>query len=237
MFSQHVADKLKSYVYRLIDPRNGETFYVGKGTGNRVFDHAKGEPSATVDDLDEKLSRIREIRLDWFEVAHVIHRHGMTSDQAFEVEAALIDAYPEVTNQIGGRSSGERGLMHADQIIRRDEAPMAVFKHKLVLININRSATERESVYEAVRYAWKLNLERAAKAEYVLAVRQGLIVGAFIADKWLEATTHNFPRLAVDLPGRRGFVGHEAPETVSNEYKGRRVPRKRGEANPVLYIG
>ena len=34
--------KMNYYVYRLIDPRNGETFYVGKGKGNRVFQHMKG---------------------------------------------------------------------------------------------------------------------------------------------------------------------------------------------------
>ena len=38
-----VASKLKTYVYRLIDPRNGETFYVGKGKGNRVFAHVCAE--------------------------------------------------------------------------------------------------------------------------------------------------------------------------------------------------
>ena len=43
MFSPEVSDKLEYYVYRLIDPRNGDTFYVGKGKGNRVFDHVKGE--------------------------------------------------------------------------------------------------------------------------------------------------------------------------------------------------
>lgn len=35
LFASEVAVQLKTYVYRLIDPRNGETFYVGKGTGNR----------------------------------------------------------------------------------------------------------------------------------------------------------------------------------------------------------
>lgn len=30
-FSPFVSDQLKNYVYRLIDPRNGNTFYVGKG--------------------------------------------------------------------------------------------------------------------------------------------------------------------------------------------------------------
>ena len=42
-FPKEIFPKLKYYVYRLIDPRNGETFYVGKGKGDRVFAHANGE--------------------------------------------------------------------------------------------------------------------------------------------------------------------------------------------------
>ena len=38
-FSLPVIKKLNYYVYRLIDPRNGNTFYAGKGKGNRVFAH------------------------------------------------------------------------------------------------------------------------------------------------------------------------------------------------------
>ena len=34
-----VQEELGNYVYRLIDPRNGETFYVGKGKGNRIYAH------------------------------------------------------------------------------------------------------------------------------------------------------------------------------------------------------
>lgn len=40
-FPLGVEEKLKTYVYRLIDPRNGETFYVGKGQGDRVFAHIR----------------------------------------------------------------------------------------------------------------------------------------------------------------------------------------------------
>ena len=42
-FPPEVVEKLKTYVYRLIDPRNGETFYVGKGQANRVFAHARAD--------------------------------------------------------------------------------------------------------------------------------------------------------------------------------------------------
>jgi hypothetical protein len=152
MFTSEISDQLKYYVYRLIDPRNGETFYVGKGTGNRVFAHVKGELGNDADTLTDKLQRIRDIRVDGFEVAHVIHRHGLDQPTAFEVEAALIDAYPEATNVVGGRASDERGLMQANQIIERYKAQEAMFKHKAILINVNRSAAEKDSVYEAVRY-------------------------------------------------------------------------------------
>ena len=38
-FSPEVVERLNYYVYRLIDTRDGQTFYVGKGKGNRVFAH------------------------------------------------------------------------------------------------------------------------------------------------------------------------------------------------------
>lgn len=237
-FSANICEKLQFYVYRLIDPRNGETFYVGKGKDNRVFMHVEGELGKDVDALTEKLQKIREIRLDGFEVAHVIHRHGMNEQTAFEVEAALIDAYPEASNLVGGRATDERGVMHSKQVVERYEAEEAVFEHKAILININRSATERGSIYEAVRYAWKLDPTRAKRAEVILAVSQGLIVGVFIADEWLNATAENFPANSSDWKGRWGFVGHQAPDEIANLYLRHRIPqemRKQGAANPVKY--
>lgn len=236
-FPPEVIEKLRTYVYRLIDPRNGETFYVGKGKGNRVFAHIRGEQGIEGDDLDNKTKRIRQIRLAGFEIAHVIHRHGMDDATAFEVESALMDAYAGLTNEVGGINGNEFGAMHALEIIREYAAEPAAFRHDAILISVNRSAFAESSLYEATRYAWKISPAKARKAEVVLATMQGIIKGAFIADEWLEATTGNFPGRE-EVPGRYGFNGREAPDHMQLLYVGKRVPdeyRKRGAANPIKY--
>ena len=236
-FSKTVAEKLGFYVYRLIDPRSGDTFYVGKGTGDRVFDHAKGELGTAADELTDKLQRIRDIRRSGLEVLPIIHRHGMSEETAFDVEAALIDAYPSVANIVGGHDSSAVGIMHVRQIIERYKAPEIQFRHFVLLINVNRTVAEK-SVYEAVRYAWKLDPQKAAKAEVILAMERGLVIGVFIADEWKRATVANFPALSADEPERWGFVGDEAPERIANLYLRHRLPdrmRKRGAANPIRY--
>jgi hypothetical protein len=89
-----------------------------------------------------------------------------------------------------------------------------------------------------VRYAWKVDPKKAAKAEVVLAVMQGLIIGVFVADAWLAATPANFPNTSAERIGRWGFVGREAPEQIGRLYLRKRIPelmRKRGAANPVKY--
>ena len=236
-FTPEMFDHLGHYVYRLIDPRNGQTFYVGKGTGNRVFSHAKGEKDADNDEVSDKLKRIQAIESDGFEVTHVIHRHGLDDKTAFEVEAALIDAYPEATNGIAGHGSGERGAMHSQLIIKQYQAKEIDVKHKLLMLIVNQSVIQRGSLYEAVRYAWVLDSKKAQKAEFVLAVLNGLVIGVFVPEKWLQATKENFPHYE-DQPKRWGFAGREAPKDILNHYLGTKLPdymRKKGAANPVRY--
>lgn len=200
-------------------------------------DHFHRNAHLDGDELDNKIKRIREIRLAGFEVGHVIHRHGMDEKTAFEVEAALIDAYPGLTNVAGGAGSTDYRAIHAREIIRRYSAEPAVFKHKTLLISVNRSVAET-SLYEATRYAWKISRSKAKQADVILAAVQGLIVGAFVAHDWLEATAANFPG-CIDVPGRLGLVGREAPDEIKRLYVHKRVPdkyRKRGAANPIKYI-
>lgn len=55
------------YVYHLIDPRNNQVFYVGKGTGNRCYQHQKD--AKAIRNLNiAKENRIREILADGKEI-------------------------------------------------------------------------------------------------------------------------------------------------------------------------
>lgn len=237
-FPKEVADKLEYYVYRLIDPRNGETFYVGKGKGNRLFQHVTAAiHSSDGDEASDKISTIHAIHLAGLDVLHVVHRHGMDEQTAFAVEAALIDAYPGVTNVVSGTGSNDYGPANAVEIIRRYSAPMVDFKHRCLLINVNKTSAEI-GLYNAVRFAWKLDKTKAEKAELILATVQGVVVGVFVAKAWMSATADNFPEFGRTIDGRIGFVGEEATSEIKELYVSHRIPdelRKKGAANPCKY--
>ena len=161
-FPSGVSEQLKWYVYRLIDPRNGETFYVGKGQGDRVFSHANGLLAGEESEVsDPKQERIRDINAAGLEVGHVIHRHGIDSSRAaYEIEAALIDAYPGMTNKVRGHGSRDYGSRHVEEVIDEYAGEEFEVKEPLLLISIGVSYYRLGSPYDAVRYAWKLNRGR-----------------------------------------------------------------------------
>ncbi len=112
---------------------------------------------------------------------------------------------PGVTNIMGGTGSNDFGPMNAKEIITRYAAEEAKFEHKVVMITINKSIVERD-IYNATRYAWRMSMKKAQRVEYVLAVKQGLIVGVFKPTEWLEATIENFPCLDLTEKDVLGFV-------------------------------
>lgn len=184
-----------------------------------------------------KIQRIHEIHLAGFQAGHVIHRHGMDEKTALHVEGALIDAYPGLMNIADGHGSNDYGAMHTQQLIQSYLATTANFeKHKVMMISVNRTATSM-NLYEAVRYAWKIDIRKARQADVVLATQVGIIKGVFIAEEWLEATSENFPWRNT-MHGRFGFRGKEADVDIKILYLGKGVPdvfRKKGASNPIKY--
>ena len=74
-FSNKCIEELGFYVYSLIDPRNNKIFYIGKGSGNRVFQHC--EAALQEDEESLKLNLIRVIfasgsKVDLFILRHIL---------------------------------------------------------------------------------------------------------------------------------------------------------------------
>lgn len=77
------------YVYALKDPRGkpAKPFYVGKGTGNRAWEH-----QANIDESEKGLL-IQQIKDSGYSVIHTIIADNLTEQQALKIEAELISAF------------------------------------------------------------------------------------------------------------------------------------------------
>lgn len=242
-FPSEITEQLGYYVYRLIDPRNGETFYVGKGRGNRVFHHVSAnlKQAELADDEDAlaiKMRRVREIRSEGLQVIHVIQRHGLTEKEAFHVEGALIDAFPGLTNVQSGHGNSDKGAMHADAIVRKYAAQRLEPDHRIVFFTIRRSVLTERGAYEGCRGVWRMSRSRAERADLVMPVTDGVVVGVFVPERWIDATIVSFPaHITEDLSGRIGFIGHDAEDEIRTRYIGKRLPAnlETGTQNPVRY--
>lgn len=83
--------ELMYYVYQLIDPRNNQPFYVGKGTGNRAKTHMWNTSKS---DNPYKENKIKSIRNDGFEpIIEYIAENIIDEDLAYSIEEKMIKKY------------------------------------------------------------------------------------------------------------------------------------------------
>lgn len=238
MFDLKTINMLQYYVYALIDPRNGQPFYIGKGVGNRVFDHVSC--ALSTEHESDKYAVIREIRNENIEVSHLIIRHGMNSKTAYQVESALIDfsswLQKPLTNKVLGHHSIQYGLSTAKELIRRNNAQLLEsMASNCVMININKTykrGIDVDAIYNATKEAWVIAQWRLDKIKYALSEYKGLIVEVYTIYEW-------YPVDAVDKNGkpkiRWGFNGKIADNEVRNKYIDRSVAhlKQRGNTNPI----
>lgn len=103
------------------------------------------------------------------------------------------------------------------------------------------SATE---IYDLTRRCWKINVERARKADLAFAVNEGIVLEVYRIDEWVPGhSTYNSIPVSDEIKrrdkqqGRWEFVGHVA-EDIREKYVGKNVSGffKRGNQHPFKYI-
>ena len=228
-FSLEVRERINHYVYRLIDPRNGQTFYIGKGKDDRIFQHSKGVIKLTAEEQEsdsEKIKTIRQIHSLGLEVIHIVHRHGMDEKTAFEVEAALIDATPGLTNIQNGYGSNDFGPMHVNELERLYKSEILdVGEEKCLLIKVKQEVVDNFGLYQATRHCWQLNINRVSNVDFAISTVNGIVREVYSIMDW------------VPVGNRWEFNGTVATEKSS--WKFTRIPdiyRRKGMASPCLYI-
>ena len=243
-FSPDVVAQLNYYVYRLIDPRNGQTFYVGKGKGNRVFQHVKCaiDYYDGAEDIDEedpnKFKTIQNIRDSGLEVIHIIQRWNLTESEAFQVESALIDAYQGLSNIQSGHHS-DFGVTNAEELQSRlsmktyDEP--TDFKYLIIKVRwwtlyqlMSEFPTDYR--YEATRREWKIKPRSIKEYKYVFSVTDGIVKEVYKIKNWYNSPDESSSRYA--------FNGEIAEEEIRARFKNTRIPDKyckKGMASPVLF--
>jgi len=184
-FSTIVCEKLLYYVYILIDPRDDKIFYVGKGCGNRVFQHANDAIKS--DKKSDKLDLIRDIRISGNDVRYYIIRHGLTKNDAYLVESVMIDFLTyktfsfvaKISNIQAGHHQWDKGIKTVEELEMLYNCPPVERRHKLLCVNINRTYSAETDIYEATRKSWCLDKRKADKADYVVSEYHGVIRAIF----------------------------------------------------------
>ncbi|QIG70676.1 GIY-YIG domain-containing protein [Rhizobium phage RHph_I1_18] len=100
---------MKFYVYELIDPRNNEPFYVGKGRFDRPNDHGREALKESSSDRNKlKHHKIRKINAAGLDV--IVQRIECSDEnEAFEKEVALIQQYGLLVDKSGVLTNLTRG--------------------------------------------------------------------------------------------------------------------------------
>lgn len=245
MFDENTQQKLKAYVYMLIDPRSNTPFYVGKGNNNRVFQHLDCAIN-NEDEINLKYEQIRQILNSGNNVKHLIMRHGLKDDEAFNVECALIDSFKYIgynlSNQISGHNSIEKGLMTSDEIIALYNAePLEELESNCVIININKTYKRHsgvDAIYSATKETWRMK-NPTNKIEYVLSEYHGLIVEVFKVTDWYSKKRTTKGKNEQDRKEYigYGFNGTVAENEIRNKYLNKSIAhlKKNGAANVIRY--
>lgn len=188
----------------MLDPITDTVFYIGKGTGNRIFAH-EAESGKSPKSEKEKLKTIRKIERAGLEVTKLIINWGMTEAEAFACETALINlmsflSTDALTNAVSGHhvhkalTVEEFELLHGAECLKAED-----IRHSVMVIKINklyRPDMSTKELYDMVRGCWRASLATINRKQirYVFGVYHQLIVAVYRPDEW------HYVRDMIDVP-------------------------------------
>jgi|CXWL01.1.fsa_nt_gi hypothetical protein len=206
-------DKLGGYVYCLVDPNGSEVFYVGKGGGilgqgnDRPDRHLKAayEVFKSRKNGSAKDNRIIDIWRADRQPDVVIVRRQLTSEQAHEVEAALIDFLnwrQKLTNKVSGHGS-DKGLVDREnqEELTADPVYPPIKIPNVWLFNISGALALNKVPYEALRGDWVV--AQPTDNGYAVGLVKGLSRIVCQIEKWEKSPEDN---------KRKRFSGKILPE-------------------------
>ena len=157
-------DRMKFYVYELVDPRDGTVFYVGKGQKNRIDAH---EREAAKGVHSRKCDRIRSIWASSGEVErHIVSRHE-DENEALRAEFDLIASY---------------GLVNLTNVL-----PGGPMEHEVYLTHL-AAASERARLKDHEKIGSDFVSVAPQMAMVLRAKATGNQVGAWVGGRWLDFT-------------------------------------------------
>ena len=251
MFDEKICQKLKFYVYLLVDSATDEPFYIGKGINNRVFHHVDGALNNYKETSSLKYDIIQKIINRGDKVKHIIVRHGLSEKVAFELESALIDTFkfiPKFSSFVQGNIQGgvnaiENGLMSTNQVIGKYNAEtLRKIADDCLIININSSYVRgagENAIYDATKCTWNIKKSRLPNIKYVLSEYKGLIVEVFKVNSWYEKErgySKGSKKFGQTYMGS-GFHGEVAESEIRNLYVNKSIAKvkKRGFSGAIIF--
>lgn len=228
--------KKECCVYLLMDPsKKGirSIFYVGHGTIERPPMHEKEKKKS------KKTEKIKQIKNRGQKVKKVILRHGITKQEAIEIEAAVIELIGKenLTNVQFGHHTKEKGkcdyaaFISEGKIEKNDWEELK--REGALLVNIKNSYSiylTPQKLYKATRGNWKIDVKKISKIKYVVAYYEGVIQEIYEPKSWEQQTKGNDE-------GRWGFEGCLTRDKIRKKCLNKDISEYISKGrNPIRYL-
>lgn len=220
-FSPETIDHLKYYVYTYADPTNHEIFYIGKGTGNRIFAHEKDAAQDRYE--SNKIERINQLTQHGQQPELHIIRYGLSETEAFVLEAGLIRTFLychphsyfnsdiDLTNKVAGHDHDQTGTPGELELcfaapaitcaaISLPHAVAIMIDQPHLMLSATSFKKHQALVKQHVCGDWCMSLYKAQQVQTVIALiknTNGLIAGIYQVQgmpKVIEAPTPKQPQ-------------------------------------------